>query len=80
MFQQNLQLGHVAAVEDVIDGLVVDRRRRIAMHDPQRDLHTAARKQDRMQWRGERYDGTSTRTGPLQSKKLKIELKDNAKK
>jgi len=23
------------------------------------------------QWRGERYDGTSTRTGPLQSKKLK---------
>jgi len=21
------------------------------------------------QWRGERYDGTSTRTGPLQSKK-----------
>ena len=31
------------------------------------------------QWRGERYDGTSTRTGPLQSKKLKIELKDNAK-
>jgi len=32
------------------------------------------------QWRGERYDGTSNRTGPLQSKKLKIELKDNAKK
>ena len=33
------------------------------------------------QWRGERYDGTSTRTGPLQSKKkLKIKLKDNAKK
>jgi len=32
------------------------------------------------QWRGERYDGTSTRTGPLQSKKIKIELKDNAKK
>jgi len=33
-----------------------------------------------VQWRGERYDGTSTRTGPLQSKKkLKIELKDNAK-
>jgi len=32
------------------------------------------------QWRGERYDGTSTRTGPLQSKKLKIELKDNDKK
>jgi len=30
------------------------------------------------QWRGERYDSTSTRTGPLQSKK--IELKDNAKK
>jgi len=30
------------------------------------------------QWRGERYDGTSTRTGPLQSKK--IELKDNAEK
>ena len=25
------------------------------------------------------YDGTSTRTGPLQSKKIKIELKDNAK-
>ena len=33
----------------------------------------------RRQLRGERYDGTSTRTGPLQSKKLKIELKDNAK-
>jgi len=33
-----------------------------------------------LQWRGERYDGTGTRTGPLQSKKLKIELKDNAKK
>jgi len=32
------------------------------------------------QWRGKRYDGTSNRTGPLQSKKLKIELKDNAKK
>ena len=32
------------------------------------------------QWRGEPYDGTSTRTGPLQSKKIKIELKDNAKK
>jgi len=32
-----------------------------------------------VQWRGERYDGTSTRTGPLQSKELKIELKDNAK-
>ena len=31
------------------------------------------------QWRRERYDGTSTRTGPLQSKKIKIELKDNAK-
>ena len=30
------------------------------------------------QWRGERYDSTSTRTGPLQSKKIK--LKDNAKK
>ena len=25
------------------------------------------------QWRGERYDSTSTRTGPLQSEKLKIE-------
>ena len=24
-----------------------------------------------VQWRGERYDGTSTRTGPLQSKKIK---------
>jgi len=23
------------------------------------------------QWRGERYDATSTRTGPLQSKKIK---------
>ena len=23
------------------------------------------------QWHGERYDGTSTRTGPLQSKKIK---------
>jgi len=23
-----------------------------------------------VQWRGERYDGTSTRTGPLQSKKI----------
>jgi len=33
-----------------------------------------------LQWRGERYDGMSTRTGLLQSKKLKIELKDNAKK
>jgi len=33
------------------------------------------------QWRGERYDGTSTHTGPLQSKnKIKIEWKDNAKK
>jgi len=32
------------------------------------------------QWHGERYDGMSTRTGPLQSKKIKIELKDNAKK
>ena len=32
------------------------------------------------QWHGERYDGTSTRTGALQSKKSKIELKDNAKK
>ena len=33
------------------------------------------------QWRGERYDGTSTRTGPLESeKKLQTELKDNAKK
>jgi len=33
------------------------------------------------QWRGERYDGRSTRTGPLQSKKtFKIELKNNAKK
>jgi len=33
------------------------------------------------QWRGQLYDGTSTRTGPLQSKiKIKIELKDNAKK
>jgi len=32
------------------------------------------------QWRGKRYDGTSNRTGPLQSKKLKIELRDNAKK
>jgi len=32
------------------------------------------------QWRRERYDGTSSRTGPLQSeKKTKIELKDNAK-
>jgi len=32
------------------------------------------------QWRGERYDGTSTRTGPLESeKKLQTELKDNAK-
>ena len=31
--------------------------------------------------RGERYDGTSTRTGPLESeKKLQTELKDNAKK
>ena len=26
-----------------------------------------------------RYDGTSSRTGPLQSKKIKIELKDNAR-
>jgi len=26
------------------------------------------------QWHGERYDGTSTRTEPLQSKKIKIEL------
>jgi len=35
---------------------------------------------DPYQWRGERYDGTSTRTGPLQSKKkYKIELRDNAK-
>jgi len=34
-----------------------------------------------MQWRGERYDGMSTRTGPLESeKKLQTELKDNAKK
>jgi len=33
-----------------------------------------------IQWRGEWYDGTSSRTGPLQSKKFKIELKDNAKK
>jgi len=32
------------------------------------------------QWHGERYDGMSTRTGPLQSKKIKIELKDNARK
>jgi len=24
-----------------------------------------------VQWSGERYDGTSTRTGPLQSKKIK---------
>jgi len=32
------------------------------------------------QWHGEQYDGTSTRTGPLQSKKIKIKLKDNAKK
>ena len=33
------------------------------------------------QWRGERYDGTSTRTGPLESeKKLQTELKDSAKK
>jgi len=41
-------------------------------------LHVAM--QHVLQWRGERYDGTSTRTGPLQSKKLKIELKDNAEK
>jgi len=35
---------------------------------------------NRDQWRGERYDGTSTRTGPLESeKKLQTELKDNAK-
>jgi len=40
--------------------------------------HVAQRKQtepaakvggDQYTWRGERYDGTSTRTGPLQSKK-----------
>jgi len=32
------------------------------------------------QWRGERYDGTSSRTGPLWPKKLKtIDLKDMAK-
>jgi len=32
------------------------------------------------QWRGERYDGTSTRTGPASAKKLKtINLKDTAK-
>jgi len=32
------------------------------------------------QWRGERYDGTSFRTGPLRPrKKRKIYLKDAAK-
>jgi len=38
-------------------------------------------KHSTIQWRGERYDGTSTRTGPLESeKKLQTELKDNTKK
>jgi len=33
------------------------------------------------QWRVERYDGTSSGTGPLRSKKVKtINLKDTAKK
>jgi len=32
-----------------------------------------------MQGRGDRYDGTSSRTGPLQPKKLKKDLKDTAK-
>ena len=32
---------------------------------------TTANNNDVGQWGGERYDGTSTRTGPLQSKKIK---------
>ena len=43
------------------------------------DLNIDDQKCGIIQWLGELYDGTSTRTGPLQSQKLKIELKDNAK-
>jgi len=44
------------------------------------DLENFALAYRSLQWRGERYDGTSTRTGLLQSKKIKTALKDNAKK